>query len=407
MPRKAVFFAFLTGCVFADWSPPQSPARPDATPADAMPADATPDATPDAAPACAQRGVRALVVSHNPYACVVRCDGAVRCWGRNDRAQLGRGVTSPSESPGAVPTLGEATLVAAGFDHACAWDGVLRCWGDNSFGMLGSGTRDNSPNPGAVMGLPAPVVSVAGGGVHTCAVLGTGEVWCWGDGSRAQLADDSRAMRSRPTRAAGLQGPAVEVVGGQYHTCARLRSGDVSCWGQATYGTLGDGTFTDRGAPGLVPLRAAAVDLASTVNHACVALDDGSAWCWGYNDQGQLGDATRATRATPVPVAGVRDARLVATGGDHACAALRDGSVRCWGGNGHGQLGDGTTTRRATPVTVAGLDAPAVAIAAGTSFTCAALEDGRVMCWGANSEGQLGVGVSDDHLAPVEVPLSP
>jgi alpha-tubulin suppressor-like RCC1 family protein len=401
VPRRAILFTLFTGCVFADWSPPQQPARPDATPADATPADAT----PDAAPACAQRAVRALVLSRNPYGCVVRCDGAVRCWGRNDLGQLGRGFTSPSESPGAVPALGEVTLMAAGFEHTCAWDGVLRCWGDNSFGMLGRGTREASPNPVAVMGLSPPVVSVAGGGSHTCAALDTGEVWCWGDNARGQLANSSSEMRARPTRAASLQGPAVEVVTGQYHTCARLRSGDVSCWGQATFGTLGDGTVTNRAAPGLVPLRAAAVDLASTDNHACVALDDGSAWCWGYNDQGQLGDATRTNRASPVPVAGVRDARLVATGRDHTCAALRDGSVRCWGGNGHGQLGDGTTTRRASPVTVVGLDAPAVAIAAGTAFTCAALEDGRVMCWGANDEGQLGVGVSDDHLTPVEVPL--
>lgn len=404
MPRPALLLIFSVGCVFADWSPPQSPLRPDATPSDA--GDAAPDGpAADAPAACAQPAARALAVGYHGFGCVVGCRGDVRCWGRNGRGQLGRGFTSMSEPPGAVPALGEGTLLAVGFDHACALAGGLWCWGNNSGAMLGTGTQDDSARPVEVTAFGAPVASVAGGGLHTCAALGSGEVWCWGDASRGQLGNDSRVMRSRPTPVRDLQGPAAQVAAGQFHACARLRSGDVSCWGQNTFGNLGDGRFVDRATLALVPLAAAAVDLASTANHVCAALADGSVWCWGYNDQGQLGDGTRVNHATPVPVRGLTDARLVATGSGHSCTLRRDGSVRCWGANEHGQLGDGTTTRRATPVAVAGLDAPATAIAAAASFTCAALEDGRVMCWGDNSEGQLGVAASDDRTAPVEVPL--
>ncbi len=404
MPRSAFLLVLLVGCVFAEWSPPSNALRPDATSADV--ADATSDGpTADAPAACSGRAVRALAVGYHAFGCAVRCGGDVWCWGRNSRGQLGRAFTSPSEPPGAVPSLGEGTLLAAGFDHVCTLAGGLWCWGSNIAAMLGNGTQDDSARPVDVTSFGAPIVSLAGGGLHACAALGAGDVWCWGDASRGQLGNDSRVMRLRPTLVRDLQGPAAQVVGGQFHACARLRSGDVSCWGQNTFGTLGDGRFVDRATPGLVPLPANAVDLASTDNHVCAALADGSVWCWGYNDQGQLGDGTRTTAARPVQVRGLTDARLVATGSGHTCARLSDGSVRCWGANEHGQLGDGTTTRRASPVSVSGLDGSATAIAAAAAFTCAALEDGRVMCWGDNGEGQLGVAASDDHTAPVEVPL--
>lgn len=404
MPRPALLLTLLAGCVFPAWSPPQRPLSPDATPSDV--ADATSD-TPvtDTPPTCARRAVRALSVGYHAFGCAVRCSGDVQCWGRNDQGQLGRGFTSLSEPPGAVPALAEGTLLAAGFDHACAFTRGLWCWGNNEAGMLGNGTRDDSATPVEVTAFASPVASVAGGGLHACAALENGDVWCWGDASRGQLGNDSRVMRPRPTRVRDLLDPAAQVAAGQFHTCARLRSGEVSCWGQNTFGNLGDGRFIDRATPGLVPLAAAVVDLATADNHTCAALADGSVWCWGYNDQGQLGDGTRTTRATPVQARGITDARLVATGSAHTCALRLDGSVRCWGGNDRGQIGDATTVRRATPVSVVGLDAPATAIAAASAFACAALEDGRVMCWGDNSERQLGVADADDHPTPVEVPL--
>lgn len=407
MPRKALIVVVLTGCVFDTWSLPRDASPLDASPSDAASLDAPPtDDARDASPPCDRRAVRGLALGPDGFACAIRCNGEVWCWGRNESGQLGVGVRSASASPGPVRGVaGQATAIGLGFDHACAIADGLQCWGSNTFGALGDGSRDASSHPVAVQGLDAEVRSVAGGGLHTCAVSTAGDVWCWGDDSRGQLADATRSARVRPWRVPDLGDLADTVVAGQYHSCAKLRTGDVWCWGQNTFGTLADGTFVDRPSPRRVPLAAAVVDLSSADNHACVVLEGGAVWCWGYNSEGQLGDGSRVTRTAPVQVRALDGVRRVATGGDHTCAILDDGGVRCWGSNTHGQLGDGTTTRRGTPVAVVGLDGPAVAIGLGKAISCAGLEDGRVMCWGVNDYGQLGDGSYDDRATPVEVML--
>jgi alpha-tubulin suppressor-like RCC1 family protein len=89
----------------------------------------------------------------------------------------------------------------------------------------------------------------------------------------------------------------------------------------------------------------------------------------------------------------VSGAVSVATGDGHSCAALDDGQVVCWGANAAGQLGDGGLEESTIPVTVANL-AGAVAVAAGAQHTCALLITGEVRCWGDNSAGQLGTGTT-------------
>lgn len=86
----------------------------------------------------------------------------------------------------------------------------------------------------------------------------------------------------------------------------------------------------------------------------------------------------------------------ITTGGTHACVLLSNGKVKCWGSNSEGQLGDGTYTTRNTPAEVPGLE-NVTAISAGGSHTCALLATGDVKCFGDNYYGQLGDGTMDKH----------
>src|SRR5436190_12467161 len=96
-----------------------------------------------------------------------------------------------------------------------------------------------------------------------------------------------------------------------------------------------------------------------------------------------------------------RTATAIATGTDHTCALLDDGTVKCWGANLDGELGLGDKVTRgdgpgemgdALPAVALGAGRTARAIATGQNHTCALLDDGSVKCWGSNGRGQLGIG---------------
>ncbi len=138
-------------------------------------------------------------------------------------------------------------------------------------------------------------------------------------------------------------------------------------------------------------------------NHSCLITSAGSVKCWGDNTYGQLGDGTRSNRFTTVSVAGWTGTAIAITAGDrHTCALMIGGSVKCWGDNSIGQLGNGTNTFSYSPVDVAGLANGVTAISAGHNHTCA-IVNGSAKCWGDNSSGLLGDGTTTQRLTPVAV----
>ena len=92
------------------------------------------------------------------------------------------------------------------------------------------------------------------------------------------------------------------------------------------------------------------------------------------------------------------------TAGDrHNCAWLGDGTVRCWGSNSSGQIGNGITGGRFSATEVVGLTG-VVEVVTGSSHSCARLADGTVRCWGSNASGQLGDGTTTGRNTPAAVP---
>lgn len=303
----------------------------------------------------------------------------------------------------------EVTQIATGDSHTCVVTpaGGAKCWGlYNNFGVLGNGTTSGSRQPVTVQGLDSGVQSLSAGNNHTCAVLTGGALKCWGGNLDGQLGDGTTVSRYAPVAVSGLASGVTGVSLGRAHSCAVAAGGALKCWGDNTFGQLGDGTKVSRHAPVAVSgLSSGVQSVAASHYHTCAVASGGAAKCWGDNGFGQLGDGTTVSRFTPVAVLGMTSGvQSVSAGSSHTCALLTSGALKCWGRNSFGQLGDGSTVNKLTPTAVSGLDAGVQSVATGSHHSCAVTTAGGAMqCWGYNAYGQLGDGTKEQRATPVNV----
>ena len=352
-------------------------------------------------------GVTAIIAGRD-HTCASMSSGGIKCWGRNWYGQLGDGYTTSRPTPvNVVGLAGGVVAIAAGGLHTCAITSIggVKCWGYNHNGQLGDGSTTSRTVPVDVEGLATGIATIAAMDDHTCAIISTGGIKCWGDNDYGQLGNGSTTNHTTPLEMVGLNHGVVAIAAGSYHTCVIISTGAVKCWGNNIYGQLGDGTTTSRTASAeVVGLTAGVVAIAAGNGHTCAVTSTGGVKCWGDNYYGQLGDGSRTGRKVPVDVVGLTSGvSVIAAGGDHTCAIMSSGGVKCWGDDDYGQLGDGTTTYRSTPVDVVGLTVGVVAIATGNGHTCAVASTGGVKCWGANYSGQLGDGSTTNRATPVDV----
>jgi len=186
------------------------------------------------------------VTAGTVHTCALTSSGAVKCWGDNGYGQLGDGTTNDHHTPADVSGLSsDIAAIAAGSRHTCALTsgGAAKCWGDNGYGQLGNGATNYRTTPVDVVGLGSGVVAVAAGGEHTCALTDGGAVKCWGNNDYGQLGDGTLWFRTKPTDVVGLGSGVAAVSAGMRHTCALMSSGGVKCWGDNRHGQLGDGTL--------------------------------------------------------------------------------------------------------------------------------------------------------------------
>ncbi|MEO1058239.1 MAG: RCC1 repeat-containing protein, partial [Actinomycetota bacterium] len=367
------------------------------------------------------------------HTCALLTDGAVTCWGANASGQVGNGdatgadVSSPSP-PVALPGGATATAVTALGDATCALllGGGVSCWGRNGDGEVGSGTVGGVVRtPAAAINLPESAVALAGGFRHACAVLQSGNVFCWGRDSLGQLGNGPASSADAPQYA----GPdslvalppgrsARAVAAGSSHSCALLDNGAPICWGNDSNGQLGDdggtgGSITEPALSAPLAGDAAAVALSGGGNNMCALATDGALQCWGSNASGQLGNGTPPGGNSPRPMPALRGFddifAEVGSGTAQTCAVLTDGGISCWGNDDSGALGAGTTREDVpSPNPAVALPAPgtASAVTGGTFFACALLTSGGVTCWGDDFEGALGNvgGAVSTPPAPVDLP---
>jgi alpha-tubulin suppressor-like RCC1 family protein len=285
------------------------------------------------------------VASGNGFTCYVLVDSSVKCFGTNGSGQVGDGSTTTRATPVSASGLRGVRSVDAGDAFACALmiDGTVQCWGNNASGQLGLGNTTNKSTPQVVPGL-TNIISLDAGASHACAVISGGTVKCWGLATSGQIGDGSTASpRLSPASVSGMT-TAVSVSAGGAHSCAVLNSGGIRCWGLNTNGQLGNSSQTSTSAPAAQALTSSVATVSAGASHTCVVMSDGTAKCWGLNASGQLGTGNTSMSILPTTVSGLSGVSNISAGGSHTCVTHKNGSISCWGLNSSGQVGDGTTT---------------------------------------------------------------
>ena len=465
------------------------------------------------------------ITSKYDHTCILSEEGAVYCWGKNDYGQLGDGTTQRKYVMTQVllPFSDPAVSVKVGSYHSCALllSGDLKCWGHNNYAQIG--TKSNNPSsynyPTSVIDLPIRPIDFDLGQSHTCALLLTQTILCWGEGGNGQLGDGTASWTaSSPDHrtvkfnydANNIFSNPVQIEVGYLSSCLIFEQGQIGCWGYNGYGQLGDGSKSNRpyvypnrltvgevtqtlqfplsqqhrvspfvdglnfsvsvqpslptgftlephsgaiihdgtsttGASNHIlsfnagtdvidlsisivvrdvlphPGRVAAylggvsfskelsvtnvASLSSTKDHTCLSQQSGQILCWGDGEFGRLATGSTSDELLPkkssssTTYMSIRDTYSVVTATLHTCSLTNLGEVHCWGKGDDGRLGNGGTSDSNSPVHVPFPNHRSVdMIATHNAHNCAITDDGKMHCWGKNSNGEIGQGYDSNYI---------
>jgi alpha-tubulin suppressor-like RCC1 family protein len=345
-------------------------------------------------------GLHALALSNN---------GKVYAVGQNDNGQLGLGDNTDRNTFTEVTSLSgkNITALSAGYEHSLALsnDGKIYAAGRNDYGQLGlNDTTDRNTFTEVTDLSDKNITSISAGHYHSFALSDNGKVYATGWNIYGQLGLGDTANRNAFAAVIFLSDKNITALSdaGFGHSLALSGGGTVYAAGLNGGGQLGLGDTTDRNTSfteviGLGDKNITSVFAGSY--HSLALSDDGKVYATGINGSGQLGLGNDYDRDNFPKVTGLGDKNITALSaggsniGSHSLALSDNGKVYATGYNNYGQLGLGNNTDRTTFAEVTSLSGKNItAISAGSFYSFALSNDGKIYAAGHNYNGQLGLG---------------
>ncbi len=369
--------------------------------------------------------------TYDDTACGIDPAGALYCWGRNDRAELGLGDMDRRLVPTRVGVESDWIDVKAGEHLTCGLRAVdqLWCWGDsldtqsgfilNPRQIAGSYTSvavgfdmwcaittggdlicKRREQPLVPEALPADIVpvQVAATAGTVCVIDTASRLWCYGVNNVNQVGTDDNVDVAVETPFE-VPGEYQAVALGDTATCALATDGQLSCWGLCSDGQLGRGD--NCGVAAIFPDEPRRyTQMAVGEGQVCAIDTEGNMFCRGSNTAGELGSHGGRPSYQMLEVEGFHQWTSVTAGSRFTCGLRADDEAWCWGDNRFGQLGDGGGGDELEPVAID--PGPFDAVFTGSANGCA-LREGTLWCWGSNGFGQLGDGTTLERRRPVQI----
>ena len=329
----------------------------------------------------------------NNFTIAVLENGEVYTWGSNENNKLGREQASDQILP---KKLGEAVngiMVSAGYNHAIYvnTEGRVYAWGNGVNGTLGNGVNGNSVTP-VLVGSEEIAVSTN----HV--TIAKGEKSTLTSGLKSfnlikDIVEGDMTYTSNDKQIITIDEKTGEITA--------LKEGNASI----TVSQVGKDNVSNVQVT-VIKSGTKVKPSVNTVNSTQVMLKaDGTVWTYGLNANGELGIGNTTSSDNLSQVTFNNDVKIIeiAVGEKHIVALDENGNVWTWGANNNYQLGISNTNTIMTRPQMLNLGEKIVKIAAGYNQTFAITEENKLIAWGLNTNGELGIGTTESKVLPRKV----
>lgn len=379
------------------------------------------------------------------HICGVTQAQRLKCWGSDASGKLGNGSGGTSGVPGFVDSSWTFVSAAASSLYTCGMTvtGITSCWGNSwNLELLVNSSSGHIQSPA---GMPVdPLTKIDAGSGFFCGLKSGGELICWGNSLNYHFGNETaysgnikpqrlfESLLFKDVQLAGDRACAItsddklycwggsykepryiaegvrvkKVVLSEAGSCAMTLDNNWICWGPVSMGASASQVSYLSKSYSLTPTQVE-TSVEKILNQRCYKTISGVEKCWGAVNTHFNFNQNRSVAAEKSAL--LKNTAFNFDTTSYGCQINDAGNVECWGTTADGQMGIGyssTSSKISYPLLVDRGVVYSKIASSSNRFNCGVTNDGKMKCWGNNSNGQLGNGNRVSSIMPVHVDTS-